>query len=245
MMLARVISILLVGASCAAGQVTHTICDVQQYDAGGLSPLVDQEVAVGGIVTVPPGVFQAYLTSFFIESGGCGVNVFCFDPLTSGVVLGDSVVVTGVVGEYISSSTGAGATTEIVLGTLADIDVIQTGNPEPEPEDLDIPSLAVEANEGRLLRTVGWVSRLELPYAMYIEDGRGELQVYRACADVSFHMYDEGDTLRVTGILMQYDRTAPFFDGYELSPRSQDDIEEWTMTPTPRSSWGEIKSLFR
>ena len=244
MKLATVIAVLVVGVAPAAGQVSHTICDVQQYDAMGLSPLEGEVVTVQGVVTAPPGLFQPLMTSFFIEKDECGVNVFTFYPGAS-LCLGDSVAVTGTVMEYQSSNTGAGSTTQILLDTIADITVLSTGNPAPTPVDLDIASLAVESNEGRFLRTVGWVTGFDGPYVMYLSDGTGSIDVYRANPDIDLHEFDVGDTVRVAGIVMQYDRLPPFLEGYELSPRVQNDMEEWTSTVVAPASWGAIKALFR
>ena len=244
MTLIRTTIFLVLAVSSAVGQTTHTICDVQQFDSQGLSPLQGQNVTVQGVVTAPPGLFQPDYTSFFIESEECGVNVFSFYPAPS-LALGDSVVVTGTVVEYITAYSGAGATTEIVLGSLSDIDVLSTGNPAPTPVDLDIASLAVESNEGRLLRTVGWVTGFYGPWYMYLNDGTGELSVYQRNPEIDLLAFDVGDTVRVTGILMQYDRDAPYLEEYEFCPRVQDDMERWTSTPVSLRSWGAIKALFR
>ena len=241
---AAVFVILVIGVGSAAAQVTHTICDVQQYDEMGLSPLEGELVTVSGIVTAPPGLFQPAMTSFFIESDECGVNVFWFEPNVF-LSLGDSLAVTGTVVEYQSSSTGAGSTTQILLGDLGDITTLSVGNPAPQPADLDIVTLAVESNEGRLLRTVGYVTGFDGPWVMYLSDGTGSIDVYRANPDVDLHQFDVGDTVRVTGILMQYDRTPPFLEGYELSPREQSDLEEWNSTAVAPASWSAIKALFR
>lgn len=62
---------------------------------------------------------------------------------------------------------------------------------------------------------------------------------------VSFAAYDVGDTLRVTGILLQRDLTPPFLGGYELVPRFQHDIEPRHATAAWPTSWGRVKALHR
>lgn len=209
-----------------------TICDVQEYDAMGLSPLEGQTVTVRGVVTVAPGVFQPTMTSFFIEWDGCGVNVFDFDPNIVTAVVGDTIDVTGVVTEYQSSGTGAGSTTEIVMSSWS---MVAHGTGEFEPTYLNLKDLGAEENEGRLCRTIGVVREENLPYDIYIHQpwSGADIQVYGANPDVDLGVYDVGDTIDVTGIVMQYDRTPPFFDGWELSPRSQDDMKFAVPPPAP------------
>ena len=238
----RLAAVLLLLPVVASGQTEVSICDVQQYDANGLTPLVGQYVTVTGIVTAPPGIFLPYYTSFYIELDGCGLCVFGFDPPYGVPVLGDSVRVTGDVVEYISSSTGAGATTEIVLGFF---EVLSTGNADPIPSDMDIEDLQVEENEGRFLRAIGTVISTSLPWELDISDGGAPLTIYGAGAQLDLSGFEIGDAMRVAGVLSQYDRTVPFLGDYELMPRYQSDIEEWTVSPVTETSWGCIKALYR
>ena len=113
---ALVVALAMLAAAPIAG-LAVTICDVQEYDAMGLSPLEGQTVTVQGVVTVDPGVFQPLYTSFFIELDGCGINVFHFDPGIVTATVGDTIEVTGSVTEYQSSGTGAGSTTEIEMSS--------------------------------------------------------------------------------------------------------------------------------
>jgi len=218
--------------TAAAGAGAVTICDVQAYDASGFSPLNGTDVTVRGVVTVPPGLLQPTYTSMYVQAGDCGVNVFCFDLLPFELALGDSVEVTGVVEEYVSGS-GAGATTEIFCETTDRIVLLSGGHPAPEPTALDIGDIIVEENEGRLVRTYGVVLENNLSSTMYLGDDTGFIQIYQSYNDsVSFAPYRLGDTLTVTGVVLQYDRTSPYFDGYELVPRWQRDIVEGGVPDT-------------
>jgi hypothetical protein len=216
----------------AAGAWAVTICEVQEYDAVGYSPLNLSTVTVRGVVTVPPGVFQPQYTSMYIQAADCGVNVFCFTPLGSSLALGDSVQVTGQVEEYVSGS-GAGATTEIFCDSVDRIVLLSSGHPVPEPAFLPIADIAVEAGEGRFVRAYGIVLENDLTNIMYLGDDTGYIQVYRNNnANVSFGSFRSGDTLAVTGVVLQYDRTSPYFDGYELVPRYQSDLAEGGIPDT-------------
>jgi len=238
-----VVTLVFIGAASAGSRTT--ICDVQEYDAQGLSPLVDQWVSVRGVVTCPPGYFHPLFTCFYIESSGCGVNVFGFDPPSVAIALGDSVEVFGQVAEYISSATGAGATTEILVSPSG-IDVLSSGHGVPIPTEMTCAEVNSEENEGRLLRTSGRVVDMQQPYSVYIDDGTDVVEVYRGNPDsVSLAGIDYGDSLCVVGVLSQYDPTPPFLDWYELMPRTNRDIEECAATAVQAKSWSSIKALYR
>ncbi len=216
-----------------AGAVT--ICDVQEFDSQGLSPLEGQTVTVRGAVTFPPGYLQPIYTSMYIEDDGCGINVFLFDLLPFELALGDTVQVTGQVVEYISSTTGAGSTTEIVVSSPSNIVVISTGNPAPEPTYFNLQEVGQEKYEGRLVRTIGVVNETNYDWAMYIHQpwSGAEIQIYQSNNDsTDFSVFDIGDTLDVTGVLLQYDRDQPYFDGWELVPRFQRDLK-YADAPEP------------
>jgi len=239
--LAAMLAILGVGS---AGART-TICAVQEYDDQGLSPLVGQWVTVRGVVICPPGYFHPLFTCFYIESNGCGVNVFGFDPPSIAIALGDSVEVSGEVVEYISSTTGAGATTEI-LTSESEVMLLSSGHPAPVPTQMTCAEVNSEDNEGRLLRTSGRVVDLQLPYSFYISDGTDQVEVYRGVPDsTSFAGITYGDSICVTGILGQYDRTPPYLDSYELMPRTDRDVDECGATAVHEGSWGFIKAMYR
>jgi hypothetical protein len=207
---------------------TYTICEIQEYDEQGLSPLNGEGVSVVGVVTVPPGYLQSTRCSFYIELDGCGVNVYGdgLGPNAVNIDLGDTVLVTGSVEEYISGS-GAGATTEIVFTAPGDVEVIDEG-PIPDPTYFNLQELGLEEQEGRFVRTIGVVSQTNYDYSIYIEQpwSGAEIQVYQGYNDsTDFGGFDVGDTLDVTGIMLQYDRDAPYFDGWELVPRFQEDMK--------------------
>jgi hypothetical protein len=239
--------ILGIGLACpmlALGQVSHTICDVQQYDSQGLSPLSGQVVTVRGAVTFPPGYLVPTYTSFYIEEDHCGVSVFSFELLPSGLALGDSVEVTGIVEEYVTVTSGA--STEIMFAYSTDVEVVSTGNPASAPADMSIAAMQVEAHEGRLLRTVGIVIDTDHDLFMDLTDGSDTLRIFRSFNEsVSFTAYGVDDTLRVTGVLHQHDPDSPWLDGYQLIPRFQDDIERWHVTALSPTCWGRIKALYR
>jgi len=234
---AAALAVLLVGtlAMVAGPAGAVTICDVQEFDDEGLSPLEGQNVTVRGAVTFPPGYMQPMYTTMYIEDDGCGINVFCFDLLPFELALGDTVEVTGEVTEYISSSTGAGATTEIVCDSPSNIVLVSTDNPVPEPTYFNLQEAGQEQYEGRLIRTIGVVRETNYDWQMFIHQpwSGAEIQVYQSNNDsTDFSMFDVGDTLDVTGVTLQYDPDLPYFDGWELVPRFQRDLK-YAEPPEP------------
>jgi hypothetical protein len=200
---------------------TVPIADVQASDENGYSLLVGQPAAVVGFTTVPPGVFQADRTNMYVQDlDGWGINVYRNALLTDPPIEGDLVGATGQVVDYVSSTSGAGATTEI---DAERIEVIARGFDLVQPSVLPTGDVGREENEGALIRSSGVVVSVE-GFAFYIDDGSGAIQVYQNFSDLDFGVFAVGDSVDVTGVVLQYDRTLPYFSGYELAPRYPSDM---------------------
>jgi hypothetical protein len=198
-----------------------SISDVQAYDEDGLSIMSGQTVRVAGFTTVPPGVFQPDRTNMYIQDlDGWGVNVYAADPMQLPPLEGDLVRVTGDVLDYISSSSGAGATTEI---DATSITVLARGFDPLDPVELRSGEVNREENEGRLVKSSGVVVSVE-GFAVYMDDGSGPTQVYQNFTDLDFGVFAVGDSVEITGVVLQYDLTRPFLSGYELAPRYDSDM---------------------
>jgi hypothetical protein len=162
--------------------------------------------------------------------------------------MGDTVEVIGEVEEYVSSSTGAGATTQLFCSSVAQISFVSTGHDPVEPAEVDLADVNLESNEGRLVKTIGVVVDNNFDFAMYLGDpwSGASVQVYKSYIDsTDFTAFIPGDTLQVTGVILQYDRAAPFFEGYELVPRHQRDIQfaEPAVPPDPEYASGASMTL--
>ncbi len=214
-----------------------TICDVQEYDEDWGSPLEGQTVTVQGVVTLLPGLFQPERVSFFIEGfseeheRSCGVNIFAHTLINLGLALGDTIRVTGVVTEY-------NGTTEIVFSSASAITVTGPSTAEPEPTYMPLQDIPFEKNEGMFLRTIGVVAR-QSPWYFYIEQpwSGAEVQVYQSNELIDMGVFAPGDTVDVTGILVQYDTSAPYNEGWELSPRVQEDMKLAVAPPPPEPEY--------
>ncbi|MFZ1946157.1 MAG: lamin tail domain-containing protein [bacterium] len=206
-----------------ATAITDPVCAIQAYDAKGYSALNGKSVSLFGFITVPPGIFQPSYQSIYVQGlDGCGVNVFSYERSSPAPRLGDLVYLTGVVEEYVSSS--AGSTTEIFMSAETALEIRSAGFPEPTAPVLATGEVGREENEGRLVATEGAIVSTS-DYSFYIDDGSGGVQVYQNYTPVDFTRFRTGQYVRVKGVILQYDFTLPFLDGYELVPRYESDIE--------------------
>jgi hypothetical protein len=200
-----------------------SICEVQDFDEKGYSPLLGQVVTVIGFITVPQGTFQPQYNSIYIQGlDGCGVNVFSYDPPNPNPGLGDLVKVTGEVEEYVSGT--AGATTELYMGSPAAEVLLSRFYPEVEAVVMKTGDIGHESNEGKLIATEGAIVSAN-DFGFYVNDGSGGMQVYQNYTDIDYTQFRVGMYVKVQGVILQYDRTLPFLDGYELVPRWDSDIE--------------------
>ena len=90
-LLAVLLVVTFAAGATSAWAVRRTICEVQTYDAEGLSPYVGQSVTVRGVIILPPGYLVPAHSSFYIQQDECGINVFCYEDLGFAAALGDSV----------------------------------------------------------------------------------------------------------------------------------------------------------
>lgn len=196
---------------------------IQDFDEIGFSPLNGKSVTMIGFVTVPPGIFQPAYSSMYVQAlDGCGVNVFSYDVPSPRPALGDLVRVVGDVKEYVGAS--AGSTTEIFMSSPQGMSILSRYYPEPEPVLLHTGEIGKEINEGKLLETSGSVLRTSAN-SFYIDDGTGGIQIYQNFTTIDFSRYRVGMYVRVRGVVLQYDYTKPFLEGYELVPRFESDLE--------------------
>ena len=206
-------------------QHSTPLSEIQAYDEYGLSPLEGERVIALGFVSVPPGVFQVGKTSFYIQDlDGYGINIFTSDLLPDPPSTGDLIEIVGEVEEYISG--GNGATTEIIGSDDVPLTLMVHARElhAIEPAVMRTGDIADEALEGTLITTSGVIMSLE-GFAIYIDDGSGSIQAYQNFTDLDFSKYAFGDSIGVTGVLLQYDYSSPFFGGYELAPRYESDME--------------------
>ncbi|MBD3367593.1 MAG: hypothetical protein GF405_05410 [Candidatus Eisenbacteria bacterium] len=200
---------------------TTPIAETQAWNDDGFSQMVTEEVAVVGFTTVPPGVFQPDRTNMYIQGlDDWGINLYSNGLVAQPPIFGDLVKASGSVTDYVSASSGAGATTEI---DDAVITVLARGFDIIEPVDLPSGDVNDERYEGAFVKTSGVVISVE-GFAYFIDDGSGSIQVYQNFSDLDFSEFALGDSVEVQGVILQYDLSRPYFSGYELAPRYQSDM---------------------
>lgn len=171
------------------------------------------QVTVEGVVSVPSGSYDPNDQGFAIQAGNVGIYVH--ESLGGDYALGQTVTVTGTVGNSFGQVYGVFPT---------DIEVTGTKPVHPaKPTDTGAVS---EATEGRLVRVRGTVTDAvfdDAPYGwiFHIDDGSGALTVFvYTGTGIDVSGIEPGDELEVTGF------SGQFIDHYELNPRFQGDIVE-------------------
>ncbi|MFN8176973.1 MAG: lamin tail domain-containing protein [bacterium] len=213
-----------------------SVCDVQRFDESGISPHTGETVTIAGYVTVAPS--ETDRISIWVQepgADGCGVNVFSFAPtagdtvtladyLRYGIRQNDLVQIRGRITEFISSTSGAGAVTELsAIDGVRFHRFLARGLAGPAPRVVSTRAANDEALEGTLVRTVGTVINSNA-LAAFIDDGSGSIQVFQNFSTLDLTRYTVGDRLDVTGVITQFDSTEPYLSGYELVPQAQDAI---------------------
>jgi len=224
----------------------RSVCEIQEFDESGFSPLQGTTVVFAGFVTlgdIPPVAEGALpptdrVSIWVQEPNGCGVNVFAFLPDNGtdyvsffpdvrefGVRLDDFVIIRGNVTEYVSSTSGSGAVTEVagVADDPAFYRFLTRGAAGPEPIEASTVEVNDERLEGTLVHTVGTVINSN-NLAAWIDDGSGATQVFQNFGSLDLTRFTVGDRLDVTGIVTQFDSSEPFFSGYELVPQNQETV---------------------
>ncbi len=174
---------------------------------------VDSPVKISGIITAD---FDPSHTDICVQDATAGIEIYGSNRFAS-YGIGDSVTVSGTISQY------AGLT-EIAPDSVR---VSSTGNAVPSPLVITAADLNgtfetddyTEPNEGRLVRInrVAFVSSGS--NGGTITDETGSATVYSK----NTYSYPTG-TFDIIGIVKQHKTSSPFTSGYELDPRSQDDI---------------------
>jgi hypothetical protein len=196
--------------SIVTGEVTAvTIYDIQfTTDPAGVSPLVDQVVNTGGIVTA---VLTGQNGGFWLQSGSGPWNgIFVFEPNNVGnVAVGDSVFLTATVAEFFNTTQ---------LASVNGLINVSSGNTVPAPAVANTSTLATEAYEGVLVRALDAQCTAapnqfnEWP----INDGSGAMLV----DDVLFaYTPTVGVRYNVTGVV------GFSFSAFRIYPRQASDVE--------------------
>ncbi|MBU0518370.1 lamin tail domain-containing protein [bacterium] len=197
------------------------IADIRVNDLTGSPLYLDSLVTITGIITSATELGGSGPAYMYDNTGA--VAVYDGTVSTSGVAIGDSVIVTGWVGFY-------NGLTEIVDEPLSGtpevaFQIISSGN-DVTPI-ISVPTDLNEANEAYLLK---------IESATFVEAGLFSTGTYNAYVGtdtfVVYIDYDSGlsgeaipvDAIDIIGVVGQYDSSSPYEDGYQLIPRMVSDL---------------------
>jgi hypothetical protein len=199
-------------------------------DADGL-PLADGYLTkLRGIVTVASGVFSTSNYDFYMQDNTGGINVFEFNIGATQYNEGDSLEVSGTIDTYNG---------KVELSNF-DATVLSTDNPLPAPIDISIEDMG-EAYEGRLISIANvtlsagtWLlTPPDTSYNLTITDGTGDL-IMRIVGSTDIGGNPEPVwPVTVVGIGNQFDTSAPYFEGFQIQPRSYSDFATTGIDDNP------------
>lgn len=168
-------------------------------------------VTVTGVVSVPSHTLEPNDSGFAIQSGKYGIYIH--DSLGGDYALGETVSVTGVVGDNFGE----------VYGVYPNAISVTGEHPVHPAKPVDTGEVN-ESTEGSLVRVRGTVLDAvfdDAPYGWFfhVDDGSGSLSVFvYTGTGIDTSDIEPGDELEVTGF------SGQFIDHYELNPRFQSDI---------------------
>ncbi|NQV37951.1 MAG: T9SS type A sorting domain-containing protein [Candidatus Marinimicrobia bacterium] len=227
----KMLIVLLILGSISFGQVL-TLAEARATTVG-------DTITVAGIVTTPS--WSTGYTSYQIQDETAGLNLFYYSAYVP-LALGDLVNVTG----YIELYNGL---TEIIAVDAASIVVISSGNELPASQPLTLTALFSDPEEFESeLITIYNVS---LTGGTWPADGSSatvQLSDDGGITEVDLRIDSDTDIdgsteptwpMVLTGVLSQYDGSAPYDEGYQLMPRALTDIVD---QPTGVSTMAEARA---
>jgi len=173
-------------------------------------------------VVISPN-FQTVNISYFIDDGTGGIDVFHAGSTSPALNLGDEVMVTGEVQQF-------SGMTEIVPADVADIVVVSTGNPVPDPIVLTLGQYfaSPEMYESRL---VGFMNLSKAGGTWPATGSNATIQMTDGSDTIDVFLDKDTDIDGTTepawprdivAIGSQYSTATPPNDGYEVDPRYYD-----------------------
>ncbi len=204
--------------------ISEPLITLRQNDADGVPVTLDEVKNVSGIVTIGDGFGAA--GPAYIQDGTAGVAVYGSE-MVSLLSPGDSVSITAKVGFY------RGLTELVYDGTNLDISIYYNTQ-LPEPQTVTIADIlnqqwnGVEALEGSLLE-IDHVSFVETgsftANTNYLVTDQTDTLIYRVDGDVNLvGSAIPTSAVNLIGVLSQYKSAPPYDSGYQLQPRSLDDV---------------------
>ncbi|RKY48722.1 MAG: hypothetical protein DRP86_06185 [Candidatus Neomarinimicrobiota bacterium] len=230
----------------------YTISDIRINDNTGIPVFLNQVVTVTGIVTSSDAFGSSGPAS--MQDDHAGISIYGTN-LVSQLNTGDVITITSPVGFF------RGLTQFVYQAGISNITVHENVT-LPSPTIVSIPDIlnqawdGFEALEGMLIRVnhVAFVNQGDFAAATNysVTDGEYTLDVrIDDQVDLVGTPIPTGE-VSITGILSQFDSSSPYSSGYQLLPRSLDDIVPseplegfMLLSPEPSASLSNQTPVFK
>ena len=198
------------------------IANLRVLDANGVPVMVNQSVSVCGVATTTNN-FDLTRGPVYLTDETGSIAVYGTLIINTGVVIGDEIQVTGVLKNYNGLIELDPLTFAAVVGPV--------GEPVPVPVTLTEILAAPESYEAQLVRLTG----CELdPASVWPPAGSsGNVNILQGVESIVMRIDSDTNidgspapsgTFDLTCIMSQFDAVSPFFEGYQVLPRSLADF---------------------
>ncbi|MCK6621081.1 MAG: hypothetical protein HUU32_09855 [Calditrichaceae bacterium] len=204
------------------------IAAVRPVDANGVMLYDGYDARLTGVATVEDSTFSPTNLDVYIQDASGGINLFAFG-LNTDIIRYNSYTVVGTIDQFNGKA-------EIIPADQVN-DIIDNGPATPPaPQVKTIAQLLADAEtlEGLLIQvlqadTTGvgdpWPAAGLNANIEITDDGGISLLTLRIDADTDIDGSPEPSwPADITGIFLQFDNSSPFTAGYQLQPRSVNDI---------------------
>jgi len=202
---------------------------VKQVDADGTLFYKGYAARVAGVTTVGDSVFSTSSLQTYIQDATAGINVYGDGLGTVNMDEGSRYMVTGILDQY-------NGLAELTIDDASQVE-FNAEDVVPEPIDLTIGMLLAspEAFEGLLVRIANadtvagggnWPAEGDNMNLTITDDGGISTITMRIDKDTDIDGSPEPVyPITLTGVVSQYDGSAPYTEGYQIFPRRMEDIE--------------------
>jgi hypothetical protein len=214
--------------------ISHNAGSIKAMDGNGALLYSDYYCTVTGIALANDGVFNSSSLETYVQDAFGGINVF-YSGSTTPITEGSSYSVMGKLASY-------NGKTEIIPDALTDItDNGFVGVITPNVLTIDQLLADPETYENTLVGIMH-VNKISGTWGanqnLTISDGSIENLTMRIDGDTNLDESPEPAWPKdVVGIFTQYDSSSPYDSGYQIFPRSTDDIKDDGALPVTLTSF--------